>query len=393
MNNLHFDVRYYDDQHRQALQACTFPHSLDDLVRKGLDVSRDEFLTYMLFREQRMHVPEWQTYAELSRRLPDRDRLITDNFDLSEGTVRSRFTGANALDKTMVEAGGVGSGLVLANALFGLHEADWEKVPVSGTKSMDFEIASDGSRYIQVECKGAVVTDTTNLAPISQHKQSVEKKKTSVRAAGSQNVLLGVIGAFPTPKNMNAMLNLLDPNPVELEMPASKYKVLARLSYFGRLARAISDSRFVGAVRSRLQALTVAGDLRPFDGLPIEKNSGESYDFTVEGFAGHAVIPQFDAVGRLYVIRNQLLFDGLRLDCLNFVAKQDFAGIARYEARREKETVSFDGHVPRDAIRALDLVDGQWQPVRGTNSVRIRVKALIHVLPSGRVIGFGGVVA
>jgi hypothetical protein len=188
---------------------------------------------------------------------------------------------------------------------------------------------------------------------------------------------------------MNAILRVLDPDPINVQMPASKYKVLARLSYHGRLARAISDSRFVAAVRSRIQGIAAAGDWESVQGVRIEKNSGEPYDFNTDSFPGHTVIPGVDAVGRLYVISGQVLFDGLLLHCLNLTAKQDFRSIANYESRREKELLTFEGYLPTESVRELDLMEDKWHRVRGTNLVRVRVKALIYVLPSGRAVGFG----
>ena len=388
MSNLHFDVCYYDSEHKKALQNVACVLSTDSLVQQGLDIDRDEFFTYMLFREQRMYVPGWQTYAELRARVPTRYQQVIDNLDLSGGTVRSVFAGAGTQDNAMVEGAGVGAGLALAGAMFGLHEADWEKIPIRSMPSTDFQIASEGDRYIQVECKGSVVSDSLVSSSISNAKKSIEDKKRTVRPLCKNDVLLGVIAAFPTPAKTNALLRLLDPIPSDIQMPARKYKTLARMSYYGRLARAVSDSKFVAAVRSRIQAINATNDWTNLSGLRLEKNSGEPYEFSASEIIGRTFIPEIGAVGRLYVVGNSVLFDGVLLDSLNVLAKQDFGALNDYVAEQRKESVVISGYLQKNMCKSADIPEAALEPIRGTSLFHVRVKALVSVWSSGRVSGF-----
>lgn len=391
MSHLHFDVRCYDEHHGQALRSIEFFRPLDNLVQKGLDVGRDEYMTYMLFREQRPYTPGWHTYADLRARLPSRYQQIIDNYDLSGGTVRSVFAGSGSLDVSMVEGAGVAAGLVLANALFGLHAADWEKIPITNHRALDFQLASDGSRYVQVECKGSVVQDGTISPSISKHKSDIESKKQSVRATATRDVLLGVISAFPTVGNMDAILRLVDPEAVAIDMPPKKFKLLSRLTYYGRLSRSVSDSRFVAALRNRIRAITVLDEWDRLSGVALQKNSGDPYHLDAAALAASTFIDSVGAVGRLYVVGGKMLFDGVKLQCLNLVAGQRFPDICGYRAEPETEAATFDGFLPREAAQELELTDDAWQPVRGTQSIRVRVRALAHVQASGRVFGWGEV--
>lgn len=159
-------VDYYDDSHKVLLQKHSHAKQIEDLVRNGISIDANELVTHMLFTEQKNY-DGFRTYNDLKTMLPEQIKQFQRYFELTGSTLQAKFPPDDMNNWT--ERVGVAGALVVMNKIFGLHEADWEKLPISRKgKALDFSLldrsqnldgatASTGSKFIEVEGKGAVV--------------------------------------------------------------------------------------------------------------------------------------------------------------------------------------------------------------------------------------------
>jgi hypothetical protein len=390
---LHIDVDHYDSSHAAILGQAPFGRQLQSLVNSGFDVPRDEFMAYMLFREQRRALPGWSTYRDMKRRLASRYTHIVENLDFTHGTVRSMFSGQNQTDTAIVDGCGIAGGLTLVNRLFGLHEADWQQIPVSDRPDLDYELASTGSGYVEIECKGRVV-NTTGLAPLSSAKADIENKKREQRQnQGNAHVLLGVITAVPYGLNTNTCCRVLDPEPEAIEAGPARHRLLARLYFYLNNLRMLSDSQLMVALRNRLEVLKVARDYKQFDGMKFRKTSGEPFNIHANSFSTQTVIPQLSVVGRVVPIdAERFLFCGFDIGVFNVIARQDFGTIVEYayspDRSRFREEQTVTGIVDYDDLYRLSgMPPGDYPQHHELRKARVQLHGRLCPMPSGRVVG------
>jgi hypothetical protein len=364
---------------------------LAGFVQSGVELEFESFLTYMLFREQKRAVPGWSTFQELRRKVPERIRGIQDYFDMSAGTVRAIHSGQNAADPAMTEAAGVGASLGLADKIFGTHHADWERIAIGRKPGMDFQLAAHGGGYIQVESKGAIVDDVTKLAELSNHKGDILRKKVDLRqqAPGAKSKLIGMIAAYPNVVGPRATIRLLDPPAYAVDIPADKYKTLARMSYYGRLARAIGDSRFVTALLNRIADLLSLREWDSLSSMALINNGGEPFYWDGPITPGRAHLSEYDAVARMYVLGgDQVFLDGVNLGALRVVAQQDFSKIRAFAVTAESRRLRCVGYVHENDIKEPLRIQSLAR-MPGFGMVRVRAECDVTLLPSGQVVGFG----
>src|SRR3990172_196163 len=227
-----FKVEYYDSDHEKSLSKLSCAAELDKVVKNGLIVPQQEFSVYSLFREQKRHTG-WRTYRELAEKVPSRLGTFNDYFSLEAGSVTSRFSSTDDTDKTMTETVGVGASLSLASRMYGLTEADWEKIPVTTNKDLDFQVASTGHEIVEVESKGAVVASVAEKSKVSGRAVDIRRKKEEQRNNHhNKNTLIGVITSIPSHKGDIAVCRILDPDGDDVGISPRKYKLLARLLYY-----------------------------------------------------------------------------------------------------------------------------------------------------------------
>ena len=125
-----FKVEYYNDEHKRLLEKYSCSDEIRRVINDGLKVTEEEFFSYALFREQKNH-DGWQTYQDLKTKIPNRLLIFKEYYSVDNGLLCSRFNLANDRENHLTESIGVGAGLVLISQLYGLTEADWERIPVS----------------------------------------------------------------------------------------------------------------------------------------------------------------------------------------------------------------------------------------------------------------------
>lgn len=388
---LDFDVEFYNNEERNKLKSIDCFSSMVDLVNTGLRAYKEEFLVYSIFREQKNH-PGFRTYKDLKRKLPSRINAFQDYFDLSSGSVISKFAARHDKDNVKTEEAGVGAGLAIASHLYNLTEADWERLPILGMKHLDFQIASTGNKFIQVEAKGTVVNDANKSQNIYTHKADIVAKKDEQRdKQKNTNTLLGVITAFPSTDKLKAKCYLLDPPPLSIDFNPLKYKLLSRLYYYWRELSIVSRSHFLEVLINRICAITLIKDYEQLDSLPLLNLKGEPHPVPDSLFQTRSYVRGKEAFGEVIPIDNSLemfFFYGFRTEVVETLLKQRFEKITAITFKPfVQEDVTVYAKIPANLLHwpqdNLDLEEDQDNQSRK----KMRMKGDLTHTPSGRVLG------
>jgi hypothetical protein len=217
--------------------------------------------------------------------------MLPEYFDLESGTIRSIFIGQNRTHTDSTELCGIGASLAVVSQIYGLTEADWERIDVTNQKDLDFRTkASDGQRFVVVEAKGRIVEDLDRLSELSGAKGDIIAKKRERRGNSARDVCLGVIAAFPMIHGRAAKCHLVDPLIEDVPANPRKYKLIARLSHYHRELNLISRAHFVIGLANRIQALTLVDEYDRFDGVALIDRNGETFLPPASLFASRSVV-------------------------------------------------------------------------------------------------------
>lgn len=387
---IEFDVEYYDEEHKSKLSGHHYSPAIGNLVKNGIKVTEDEFVVYSLFREQKNY-PGWRNYQELKQRLPTRIETFRDYFDTSGGTLKSKFPRRDS-DIKQTESAGVATALLAMNEIFNLHEADWERIPTTNKfKTLDFELASDGKRFIQVEAKGTIF-ESKSLDKTTTLKKKIEKKKEAQRKLANANTLFfGVIAGFPYSQNSNARCLLLDPPPNNNLQDPKKHKLLARLYYYVNNLRTISKSHLVMALINRIRILELANDYTEFDGIPLVDVYGETLETPPPSIYSKTVIDEKISGNIFPISKREFFYSAFDLEVYRILAKQDFEMIRNYESKLAEmfqQQRSIKARVDIDDLKRYGLSPNLYRRIPHTREVIMELTGKIHITRSGRVVGF-----
>ena len=388
---LKFDINYYDAKHESLLAKHKHKDRINKLISGGLTVEEEEFLIYAMFTQQSSN-EGFTSYSDLKAKMPSRRDEILDFLDTSEGTVRLKSLNGQ---KHITERAGVAAALLIINEIFGLHEADWERIrETSRQRTMDFQIACNGTDFVSVEAKGRIFPGV-HLTRRKELQEDIAKKKNAHPKSSSLiNSLFGVITGIPYQKSASAECFLLDPIPESIYEDPSKYQLLARLQYYTRLITIISPGQIARALQNRIQVLRRASDYGEFDGLllvdlygnpiiPPPENVSPIWDKTVnkETMVGH-VFP---------LSSKEFIYFAVDMNLFKLMINQDFNAIRSF--------VSFIGNdfvddISLDAVLYInDLIQygieyDKFQIIKGTNKVRTTLHGNVHASNSGLILGF-----
>lgn len=245
--SLQLSVNYYNDEEAKLFKAYDNYTVIDQMIRHNLLISEDEFKSYMLFTEY-ADEDGWRTYRDLADRVQHRLGDIEDFLDFSQGSIQTKMSSTRMNDSRMTERIGVSLGLSVVNKFHCLTEADWAITPnvyIGGKRVKDFDcqipMASDGSRFIQVENKGSINDDNNyKTSSVSNHYSSIKGKKESILdkekiqgIARHQNIYYGTISVLDN--HNTAKVWLVDPEAYNVNWDPKKYKLISRLIYYAKL--------------------------------------------------------------------------------------------------------------------------------------------------------------
>lgn len=247
-----FDVVYYDDDEQALFQGSGAAQHLDPVVASGLSIDELDLISRGMFMEQK-NKPGWRSREDLEHKALTRIDQFEQYFDTSGGSLAARHEAADMGVNT--EWMGVGASIAAMDEAYGTNDADWEKIPVSGEKDLDFHVASTGSHMVVVESKGSVVEDIAYKTPsVSKHKGDIKKKKEVQRPKRPRDVLVGTVTAIPADPRQRARIWLVDPPVPEAFADPVRFKLLARLRYFRELLRVLGRPHVLIALSRRFSA-------------------------------------------------------------------------------------------------------------------------------------------
>ncbi|WP_079324961.1 hypothetical protein [Vibrio sp. L85] len=319
-------VNIHDEEHRQLLKKYPKSDTLENLTKGDFYLGAD-FLVYFLFGEQSESRIGFKTFNDLKLKVDSRWGMFNDYIDReSEFLCAHQEADESAFPRSISEGVGIGVSLAVISKTHNLTHADWVKIPETNiVKTLDFQIASDGNQFLQVESKG-----TFKGVSKSNMVSSILEKKTAQRAEKNTSYLYGVVTSFYQDKATKPEATVLDPEPIKFEYEPYKFKVLTRLNYYLSLLRVISSSHLLTSLYARIKTIELVDNISIFSLKLLETMSGKEFtypvslkkkkkNYTVEGIE--------NCTGDFLEIDGDFIFLGFDDRVINCLIQQDFDSI------------------------------------------------------------------
>lgn len=390
--DIRFQIDYYDDFHRNILLKHKYANRIAQLVEHGMSEKEKEFQVYAMFTEQHNH-PGFRNYSELKALVPRRIQLLEDYLDTSNGTVRSLVLPSI---NQVTERVGVATALLVMNKVFDLHRADWARIPETSRKrTMDFQIASNGTDLVLVEAKGTVIT-TGNLHRDTNLELNIREKKKAHRTEdASLTSLFGVITGITNQLNNTAQCLLLDPFIENVSIEPRKYQLLARLYFYSNILRVISRGQIIRALFNRINVLKRSSHYTEFDGLPLLDIYEEPIVPPPENTSSiwNKTIIKDRIVGQMFPIsKTSFIYFAIDMDIYRLMIEQNFDAIRKFRSTLGEEfieNVTYDNAIIdiRD-LQEYGIPHKSYNKSEGINKVIVPLTGNVNYSPSGQVFGY-----
>ena len=333
------DLNYYDDTEKHLLLKFPSSVKIEQIVEEGVEIPMAEFLTYYLFYRKRPGMSDYRDYKTIGKKfciaLAHMDGSIECN-----GHSICIPAGIEEPINEVSEHIGEAIGLAVMNRIHGLTEADWTRIRARGgtgaVPSFDFQIASTGEQFIQVETKGSSVKDNrVKLPTVINHKRKIKEKKRVLSDLATEgkdlypsSLRYGTITVVDSRCDGNVMCWLVDPPSEETTDDPKHFRLLARLHFLHDWISFISPrSQLSSALATRILALKHLSDPFELDSIPLLRGQGTPFDYhsrnfldihssffankshIVDGPAGGVVLQLSDRALFFAGIRDQLVDD------------------------------------------------------------------------------------
>ena len=380
------DVEFYDEEQERLLTPLLKSSRVDELIGVGLELSLDELLIFGTFKYQ--HDRDGvRNRSELERLVSKiRNGMLTEFFSLEEGSVHARSLSHRDNDST--DTCGVAASLAVASELFGLHEADWEKIAVSQKKDLDFRIkASDASRFVVVEAKGRLVSDIDALRELSSAKGDILQKKKAQRHDDSRDLYLGIIAAFPMDLSQRAKCRLVDPPIADVPEDPRKYKLLCRLSHYQRELSVLSRSPIVGVLANRIRSIWMIDEYEQLDGGFLIDRSGEQLQIPNSTLTTRSTIEK-QAFGEVVPLEgSEFYFYGMLVEVLSLLIRQDHDEILDFQVDVKQVQTTVIARVFPSDLEGTGIDTTSLRKVANSSRVAIEMSGLLSYTAGGHVLG------
>ncbi len=348
---LKLSVNYYNKNEAELFEEYENYESINEMVGKDITISKDEFLSYMMFTEQAEEIG-FRTYGDLKDRVQHRLGDIDEYLDFSENSIKAGKSSERLSSAGITERIGVSLGLNVINKLHDLTEADWAITPniyKDGKRTKDFdyhiEMASDGKRFIQVENKGSINDDNTKKSPsVSNHYKSIKGKKESIlkrekndKIERYHNIYYGTIGVLDNENT--AKVWLVDPDPYHINWNPKKYKLISRLSYYAKLFQEADIHKSIQKdLKERIEEIVNSDNYESFDNKPLKISDSVLRRPGQAKFL--ASINYGESVGSFFFVKTkkgiQAFLIVIPKALIKIIASQDFEKILNYEYKNDE---------------------------------------------------------
>jgi hypothetical protein len=398
-------VEFYNDAEKEKLLSYANHEKIEEIVKSGLEVTTEEFLTYYLFHKKRPGKVGWRNHREIGRKIGNALAELDEWVDFNGKSISTPADVAGQ-DRAITERIGESVGLSVISHLHGLTAADWDRIPTSDHRTFDYQIASDGHQIVQMEAKGSATADNSvKTSSVSQHKRSILDKKKEIDALEKQrkyrfpaDLRYGTITVMGGSGSQVRCL-LVDPPADGDGTAAEGLRLLQRVRFLRDWISFISPrSQLASALQTRLAALEHLPDPLSLDGVPLRKGNGEEFDFTPIGgiLRGHASffttkskITDSQAGGIVVPLpTGHLFFLGIRETLLEEAAKQQMHSIMSYKAESGPLRKKVECVMTQKAFDAMRFPPPNIERTSEEGSYyRFELPGLIHYSDSGILYG------
>ena len=346
-DTIEVDVAFFDENEEKKLVGYPTAAVMQELVKSPIRIPTAEFLTYFLFHRKTTGSLGYQSFDDIGKKVQKAYIILYDLISFNGKSICRSADITNQLPE-ISEHIGEAIGLSVINRVHGLTEADWSSIPISrgrgATKSFDFQIASDGKTFVQVENKGSSVTlNTDNSLPaIKKHYKNIQDKKSSLNDLPANKVdpnpaslRYGTITGIDARQDGNVRCWLTDPPADLIDDDAKRFKLLRRMEYLQNLIGLISPrSQLAAALATRVADMNMMNDPFELNSLGLRRGNGEplfldqnyyiSKSHTIDEKSAGTVIPITD---------KHLMYFAIRTELFELSTKQNFDAIIEFSAK------------------------------------------------------------
>jgi hypothetical protein len=358
------DVSFYNADEKAKLMKFPTSADMQRIVDDGLDIPTAEFLSYYLFHRKRLGSGDYKSYEEIGRRINQSLSSLDCCVDFTGRSICTHKGVSHQLNE-ISEHVGEAVGLSVISSIHGLSEADWtpiqEQRGPKATPTLDFEYASDGHRFVQVELKGSSVENNQVLSEaIYTQKGKITEKKIAIRDQPVQRISglheairYGTITALDPRPDGTAKCWLVDPDVTQIPDSPRRHKLISKLRYVRDWVAIISPrSQFAAALTTRLADMEHMDNPYELDGVPLLRGSGESFAFHRGNWPnanwkpflyGRSHVKGYPASGLLVPISDtRLFFLGMQEELLALTAQQSLERFlhAQYRTGTSEEVIN-----------------------------------------------------
>lgn len=403
------DVSFYNEEEKEKLSHYPSGEMMQKIVSEGIEIPTAEFLTYYLFYLKKTGALNFNSYTSLGRYL-DRAIMELDGLIKFNGHSISTVPGVDHQVKGISEHIGESVGLAVANRIHELTEADWGVIPEKGGRgappNFDYQIASDGRAFIQLENKGSSVSDNRELSDaIYGQKLKIIKKKEKLNELSRQgmdefpgSLRYGTISAVDPRRDGNVKCWLVDPPPDIIEENPRRFKLLRRMNFLLEWISIVSPrSQLASALATRIADMKVLPDPFRLNGIPLRNSNNKPFEFAPMGrYFNHTTflstksrVTDGPAGGVVVQLSESALFlIGIREEFASMAANQNFEEIENYKTHTGSINKTVDCVFGQGRFNSLRLPESLKNRVRKSGGYfSFRLNGLLHYSQSGLVFG------
>ena len=403
-------VDYYSDDDANKLHKYSSKDEIETVIsRRNIEIPKEEFLTYFLLYLKGSGVPEYGNYKAVEEYISDaysqmRHLIIFNGQSLSAAP---QLTDAHT---SLPEHIGEAVGLSVISRIHSFNEADWCPIKkmkgADALKTFDFQIASTGSKIIQVENKGSIVDDNTKKSdPIYAHKASIKEKKDALEKLSKEskdpnpaNLRYGTIAAVDRRPESIIKSWLTDPPPELILIDPKLLRLFIRLRFLSGWITFFSPrSQFATALATRINCLEKIQNPFELDNSPLKKVNGDEFNFPpflfldreFSFFSNKSHVTDGPAGGIILKIsEKELFFLGMQEDLISLASQQNFIDIMNFDFPYGTVEKTIECNISRSRFSDMNLIlPDSIQLKRKKDYIKLNLKGEIHYSSSGLVFG------
>lgn len=405
--NILIDVAFYDDVEEKKLLTYTTASTMQQLVSNPVSLPTAEFLTYLLFHRKGPGRPGYKTYKAIGRKLRTALSILDECITFNGQSISTPPNLTKQLTE-ISEHVGEAIGLSIISRIHGLTEADWSILDSmkgrSALPSFDFQIASDGVTFVQVENKGSSVLDNSAHPPAvkAQYKKIQDKKYKLANLPTGKNdpypasLRYGTIVALDPNPNGNVRCWLTDPPPDTIDQNPRNFRVTQRLTFIHEWISFLSPrSQLSASLSTRLADLKHINNPFDLNRIPLYKGNNDSFEYSIFGEQNFSFLSNksrlINKMAGGIVVQfsdTQLMFLGIREELIQLVASQDFEDISNYKSESSSKTEQVKCVFSQRRFKTLRLpasMNIESNDMGGYQSFKL--DGVIHFSAAGLVFG------